>query len=298
MKDTTTQQAGPRGPVDPATHASEIPAHHARVVHRRPSIARSFWAMIARELYILRRGIPSFVLQTGMQPLLFILVFAYVMPSIGGGMHLAGTSFASILLPGIVANAIVLNSMNGVTMSMIRELSYNRSIEDRMLAPLPLWMIGVQKITWGALSGLLAGIVVFPIALLVHAPGMRPEVHVADWPLFLACLVLVPLMSASVGLFLGTILDPRQINVLVNLVMVPATLLGCVYYPWAALRPIPIMQYLVLINPVVYASEAMRTVFTPAVPHMPIVAFLAVIVVALIAFMTVGLRTFQRRLLG
>lgn len=264
--------------------------------HRRTT--RALWAMIARELYILRQNVPSFILQTGMQPLLFILVFTYIMPSIGGGMRPGGISFSSVLLPGIVANAIVLNSMTGVAMSMIRELSYNRPIEDRMLAPVPLWALGVQKITWGALSGIFAGLVVFPIAYLVHAPGQRPQVHVGNWPLFIACMLLVPLLAASIGLFIGTILDPRNINVLINLVMVPATLLGCVYYPWATLHKIPVVQYGVLINPVVYASEALRTVFTPHVPHMPLPIVLGVMVAGLAGFLAIGLRTFQRRLIG
>jgi ABC-2 type transport system permease protein len=259
---------------------------------------RAFWATIARELYILRRNVPSFILQTGMQPLLFVLVFTYIMPAIGGGIRPGGSNFSSVLLPGMVANAMVLNSMTGVTMSMVRELSYGRSIEDRMLAPLPLWALGVQKIVWGAISGLFAGLIVFPIVFFVHAPGQHPVVHVANWPLLIVSLLVVPLLAASIGLFIGTVLDMSRINVLINLVMVPATLLGCVYYPWAALHPLPVLQYAVLINPVVYASEALRTVFIPGVPHMPIAVFLGVMLTALAGFAGLGLRSFQRRLLG
>jgi ABC-2 type transport system permease protein len=291
---TTAQPVALETPVDFAGEAVAV----SRASHRTRQTVRSFWALIARELYILRCHVPSFLLQTGTQPLLFTLVFVYIMPSIGGEMRVGGTSFSSILLPGMVANATVLNSMVSVSMSMIRELSYNRSIEDRMLAPLPLWALGVQKITWGALNGLIAGAVVFPIVYLVHARSQAPQVHVGNWPLFVSCIVLVPLLAASIGLFIGTILDPRQINLLINLVVVPATLLGCVYYPWAALRPVPVIQYLVLIDPVVYASEALRTVFTPAVPHMPVTVVLSVIAVALVGFLVVSLRAFQRRLIG
>jgi ABC-2 type transport system permease protein len=259
---------------------------------------RAFWATIARELYILRRNIPSFLLQTGMQPLLFVLVFTYIMPAIGGGIRPGGANFSSVLLPGMVANAIVLNSMTGVTISMVRELSYARSIEDRMLAPLPLWALGVQKIVWGAMTGLFAGLIVFPIVFFVHAPGQHPAVHVTNWPLLIATLLFVPLLAASIGLFIGTVLDGSKINVLINLVMVPATLLGCVYYPWAALHSLPIVQYAVLINPVVYASEALRTVFIPGMTHMPVVVFMGVILTALAGFTVLGLRSFQRRLLG
>jgi len=289
---TTVQPLAPQPPADLAKTF-----RGSRVPHRTRQMVRPFWALTARELYILRCHVPSFLLQTGTQPLLFTLVFVYVMPSIGGGMRVGGTSFSSILLPGMVANATVVNSLVGVSMSMIRELSYNRSIEDRMLAPLPLWALGVQKITWGALNGLFSGAVVFPIVYLVHARNQAPQVHVGNWPLFLACIVLVPLLAASIGLFIGTILDPRQINLLINLVVVPATLLGCVYYPWAALRSIPAIQYLVLIDPVVYASEALRTVFTPSVPHMPVTIVLGVITAALAGFLYLSLRAFQRRLI-
>jgi ABC-2 type transport system permease protein len=291
---TVVQPAGPGAFLGYA----EDSAPQAPAARRRHQAMRSFWALIARELYILRRSIPSFVLQTGMQPLLFTVVFAYIMPAIGGRMGVRGISFSSVLLPGMVANTTVLNSMVNVSMSMIRELSYARSIEDRMLAPLPLWALGVQKIAWGAITGLLSGAVVFPIVYLIHEPGQGPQVHVGNWPLFLACVVLIPLLAASIGLFIGTILNPRHINVLINLVVVPATLLGCVYYPWAALRPIPVAQYLVLVNPVVYASEALRIVFTPTVPHMPVAVVLSVIIVAVVGFLALSLRAFQRRLTG
>ena len=42
-------------------------------------------------------------------------------------------------------------------------------IEDRVLAPLPAWGLGVEKITAGAIQALLAGLLVFPFVLLIHA---------------------------------------------------------------------------------------------------------------------------------
>jgi ABC-2 type transport system permease protein len=247
---------------------------------------------------VLRRNIPGFLVTTAMQPLLAAFVFAYVLPSIGAVGGAGGTSLSSILVPGMVANAAVLNSMTVVTMSLIRELSFGRAIEDRMLAPLPLWLLGVQKITWGAINGMISGLVVFPVVYFLHAPGARPEVHIADWPVFLACLLLIPLLGASIGLLLGTLLEASQVNILINLVMIPATMLGCVYYPWATLSAIPWLQIAVLINPVVYASEALRSALTPNVQHMPVVVFLPVLAGGFLVAAYAGLRTFRRRLQG
>ena len=70
------------------------------------------------------------------------------------------------------------------------------------------------------------------------------------------------------GLFIGTVIDPRKITLLFAVVVLPLTFLGCVYYPWATLAPIPWLQYLVLLNPLVYMSEGLRASLTPQLPHM------------------------------
>lgn len=268
-----------------------------------PRPMRTFCAMFARDLYLLRKNIPGFVVQTCMQPMLFSLVFLYVLPSVsslagGAPGKFISSSFSSIIVPGMVANAIVMNSMTVVTMRLVRELGHGRAIEDRILAPFPVYLLGIQKICWGALNGLLAGMIVFPVTYFLHAPGMAPHINVGDWPLFVCCLVLIPLLAASIGLLLGTVMNVHKINMLINLIMVPATMLGCVYFPWAALSTIPWLQILVLIDPVVYGSEALRVVFTPSIPHMPTFVVLTVLVLGLVVIGWCGLRTFTRRLIG
>jgi len=96
---------------------------------------------------------------------------------------------------------------------------------------------------------------------------------------------------------LGTIIDPRQIQVMFALVLLPMTMLGCVYFPWAALDRIRWLQIAVLANPMVYVSEGLRAALTPEVAHMPAAAFLAVLVVGATALCLLATRTFTRRVL-
>jgi ABC-2 type transport system permease protein len=78
-------------------------------------------------------------------------------------------------------------------------------------------------------------------------------------------------------------------------VVVPITFLGCVYYPWALLHPIPWLQLLVLLNPLVYMSEGLRAALTPDLPHMAPWAFLGALTLATLSLGTIGVRAFVRR---
>ena len=97
---------------------------------------------------------------------------------------------------------------------------------------------------------------------------------------------------------MGTLLDPRSSQLLFAVIVVPLTMLGCVYYPWATLEPIRWLQLLVLLNPLVYMSESLRMVMTPQLPHMALPAILLALLGGTIALATVGIRLFTRRVLA
>jgi ABC-2 type transport system permease protein len=77
--------------------------------------------------------------------------------------------------------------------------------------------------------------------------------------------------------------------------VLPLTLLGCIYYPWAVLTPILWLKVLVLFNPMVYMSEALRASLTPQLPHVPVWAFMLALAGRSIALAILSLRTFQAR---
>lgn len=48
-------------------------------------------------------------------------------------------------------------------------------------------------------------------------------------------LLLSCLLGAAMGLLLGTIIDPQKISMVMSVILLPITFLGCIYCPWSAL---------------------------------------------------------------
>jgi ABC-2 type transport system permease protein len=132
----------------------------------------------------------------------------------------------------------------------------------------------VEKIFAGMMQALVAGLVVIPMAWLF----LRPVEFNLHSPLRFACVtLLVALFSACGGLALGLQRQPEHIGLMFSMVLTPMIFFGCTYYPWSALEHFPILQKIVLINPLVYASEGLRGTLVPQFPHLPVLAVLIVL---------------------
>jgi ABC-2 type transport system permease protein len=304
---TTTAPVQPAEPAGVPSSA-DIAALIADAPVPRPTLLRTFNAMMAREFRVLRRNAIGTFTRAVMQPLLFVFVFAYVFPKIGGGFNLSGSAasgaaagsvnFATILVPGLMASMLLMQGIMAVTFPLVMEFSWQRTIEDRALAPVPIRVLAIQKITAGAVQSFLGAVIVFPIVLLVHAPGQAPHVDVTNWALFALILVSASILTSALGLLLGTAMDPRKMQMLFAVILLPATMLGCVYYPWSALHSIRWLQILVLVNPMVYMSEGLRAVLTPSLGHMPMWAVLVALIGGSVVFGYWGIRTFTNRVLN
>jgi ABC-2 type transport system permease protein len=276
----------------------------AQAAALRPvAVLRTFWALLARDARVTRRNLPTLAVRSIAQPLAFVFVFAYVIPMISGGngvggsAGLGGVGFTTVLLPGMLATTLTVQGLMAVMMPLMTDFSYNREIDDRALAPLPVWAIGVQKIISAALQSLVAAAVVFPVVMFVHAPGQSPTIRIHDWPLFLLVILLCSILATSTGLLFGTVIPITKAQGMVTVFITPLTMLGCIYYPWSALHTVKWLQYATLVNPVVYMSESLRAVLTPQVGHMPTWAYM----LALVGFIAViggfALRSFTKRVI-
>ncbi len=258
----------------------------------------AFFGLMLRDLRVLGRELGPFVVRIVMQPLLFLFVFTYVFPHMGHGdpMAAGAGNFATILLPGLMAVAIMFSGIAAVALPLAVEFGSTREIEDRVMSPLPVPWVAIEKVCFSAMQSILAASVVFPLAYYI--PAGHVEVHVSSWPFLILVLILASLTAGALGLTVGTSVEPRQIGLIFSIVVIPITFLGCVYYPWAALFHVRWLQILVLINPIVYMSEGLRASLTPGLPHMPAWLILTMLTVSLVLLGTTGIKGFLRRVLA
>lgn len=239
----TTMSPGPGGPTPTPTP--------------RAAAVRAFVALAERDLWVmLHRDLAGFLAQSLLQPVFFLFVFGRVLPQTGA----SGQDFGVQLLPGIIALTLLLTSLQATSLPLVIEFSFTKEIEDRLMAPLPATFVGVQKVAVAAVRGIIAALLILPLAAVILPGGL--QVAGANWVAFAALLIAGAFVGASLGLVLGTSVDAQRINVVFAVVLTPLLFTGATFYPWQSLGSLRWFQIVTLFNPLTYLSEGMRSALT------------------------------------
>jgi ABC-2 type transport system permease protein len=268
-----------------------------RTTNRLSVVLTAFFAIMRRDMVVTWREFISFLVQVLLQPLFFLFVFGDVLPRIG----LAQQGFATILLPGIVALTVVVTALQGVTLPLTLDLGYSREIDDRLLAPLPVSLVAVEKVLFASMRGLIAGALIFPLGFWILGSGF--QVRGDEIGLLIGVLVLTAIMGSALGLTIGTIIQPEQIGLMFSLIFTPLFFTGCVYNPWGTLGALKWFQIVTLFNPLTYASEGLRNAMIPVVhgqsfPTLAIGWVLLALSASCVIFFVIGMRTFYKRVVS
>jgi len=251
----------------------------------------AFWAMLAHDFHVARRDFVVLLLQTCLQPMMFVFVFGHVMVRSG---YIPET-YKCVVLPGIMAITMLFTGIWTVAMPLIAEFGPANEIEDRLLAPIAILAVAAEKVLLGTLHALVTGIMVIPAAWLI----LRPVQLNWDAPLALASvMLLVSLLSASIGLTLGCSIHQRHIGIMFTMILPVIVFFGCTYYPWSALTMFPVLQQLLLVNPVLYASEGLRGALIPQSPHLSLLAVSIALSVFDTLLLFIGFRQFCNKAVG
>jgi ABC-2 type transport system permease protein len=248
-----------------------------------------FRALLLRDVMVARRELPYFLVRTTMQPILITIVFGFLLPKMG----MVRSGYTALMLPGVVALSLTLSAVQSVALPMVTEFGYTREIEDRLLAPVPTPLVALEKIVAGMIQGVIAALFVLPIARGIMGP--ISDLSFSHVPLLIAVTLLGGFAFSAIGLYMGTAIAPQQIGLMFSVIIAPMIMFGCAYYPWRGLDRVPFLKWAVLVNPLVYVSEGVRSALTPSIPHMPLLAITAALVGLAVLFTILGLRSFEKR---
>lgn len=256
----------------------------------QPSVARAFSSVLWRDLFVTLNELPSFLAQVLLQPLFLLFVFGKVLASIGATQ----AGYADLLFPGIVGLTLVTTGLQSTALPLVLDFSFGREIEDRLLAPMPIMLVAVEKMLFAAMRAVVAAVVMFPIGWLVlgHIPG-----HAAGIPLLIVTILLGAALGAAIGLTLGTLVPPTKITIMFAVIFTPLLFTGCTQYPWPSLARLRWFQVVTAFNPLTYVSEAMRAALVPSVHHISPWIDVPVVIGSIAVFAAIGMAGFRRRAL-
>lgn len=255
---------------------------------RRPSVARVFFAIVWRDTFVTGKEFGLLLVQIALTPLFMLFIFAKVL----GELNYVRPEFGDLLLPGIAALAAFLTALQSVAYPLVMEFGVTKEMEDRLLAPLPVYMVAVEKLLMSMVRGMIASACVFPMGALVlgGAPWRASGV-----PLLLVVLALGSWAGAAIGITVGTLVPPHRISIMFAVIMAPLMFTGATQYPLVSLDKIGWFQVISALNPLTYVSEGMRAALVPSIPHVdPWLCVLALTGYSLL-FTAVGIIAFRHR---
>ncbi len=272
----------------PTTPSAPMPtAAPPRSVRAADQFA-SFRAVLARDLFVTGRELVGFLFQVFLQPLFMLLIFGKVLGNLGYASH----DFANVLLPGVIALNAFLIGLENTALPLVVDFSFTREIEDRLLAPLAMPLVAIEKIVFGAVRGLIAGLVLIPVGMLMLG---------VSWPLLTVVkvsgvLLAGALVGAALGLTFGTLVAPQHIQIMFTVIMTPLMFTGATQFPLLGLSSLRWFQVVCSLNPLTYVSEATRSlVAPPGVESVPLWIDLLVLTGVFVLATVVGTRGFLRR---
>ena len=179
------------------------------------------------------------------------LYFAIFGTFIGSQIRaVGGVSYIAFIVPGIVMMSIITSAyMN--TVSTFYFAKWQRTIDELLVSPMPLWTIIAGFVTGGLLRAGLVGVLVVATSLLFT--------HLALFNVLVifSAAFLTALLFALAGLVNGIFAKSFDaISIVPTFVLTPLTYLGGVFYSVDQLPPF--FRTLSLFNPILYMVNAFR----------------------------------------
>ncbi|MEV6417790.1 ABC transporter permease [Kribbella sp. NPDC051718] len=191
-------------------------------IHQRTLLQQSL-TVVWRNLLHIRR-MPEMLLDVTIQPVMFVLLFAYVF---GGSIDVPGTSYREFLLPGIMAQTIIFSSAI-VAIGLTSDLE--KGIVDR-LKSLPISRSSV--LVGRSLSSLIhsgIGIVVMSVTGLLI--GWRIRDGLLNGVLGYLLLLLFGFSMIWLGIWVGSLMrSVEAVNGFMFTVMFPLTFVANTFAP-------------------------------------------------------------------
>jgi ABC-2 type transport system permease protein len=246
---------------------------------------RGLYAIWYRELLVFMRE-PSRLVGAIIQPLLWLVIFGTGLGSIIEPGTVSGANYQQFLFPGILVMTILFSSLYfGLYIILDKRIDF---LKEVLVAPLHKSTMFFGKALGGSTDGLLQAVILMVLGAVFFG------IHYSIVSVFLIFVILMLLLLAvtSLGLAIGSLMEsPEGFGLISSFVIFPLFFLSGALFP---LTKLPLwLKIIVIINPVSYAVDALRTVLL-GISNYGLVLDMTVLIVFAVVTIMIGTWAFNR----
>jgi len=259
-----------------------------------PGLLAASGIVVRRNLIHIKR-MPELLLDVTIQPIMFVLLFAFVF---GGSIAVSGSNYREFLVPGIMTQTMVFSSFI-VALGLVNDL--DKGIVDR-LRSLPI--SGAAVLVGRSISSIIhSSIGITVMALTGLLIGWRVRDGVVNGAAGFALMLVFGFSMIWVGIWVGSLMHSVEaVNGVMFTIMFPLTFVANTFAPTENMPTW--LRHIAEWNPVSALSQGARELWgngPPAGPdaawplqHAPLMTVAWAIVITAV-FAPLALRAFQRR---
>ncbi|RDV82451.1 ABC transporter permease [Ammonifex thiophilus] len=206
-----------------------------------------FYAVLWRELVVLKRGFWKFFASRLVNPLLYLIAFGW---GIGRSVQMPQGSYLEFVIPGIVALSAMTTSFGaaGTPLNMAR--LYHKTLEEYLIAPVSTFSFVLGRVLAATLRGLIAALIILGLALLF-------KTKLAVGGAFLLVLFLTCFLFSALGVVAAmTINSHEDMANFTTFIIMPMSFLCGTFFSTAKLPPG--VRQLIEILPLTHTNLALR----------------------------------------
>src|SRR5580692_11337489 len=256
------------------------------------------WVLVKRALARIRRE-PETLADVTFQPVIFILMFAYVF---GGSIRLPGSgNYHEYLIGGMLGMGLA-QTAPGVAVALVTDMSTGLMDRFRSL-PMSRWAVLIARSIAELLTQMISTVIVVCLGLAI---GWRVHTNAGDVALALALVLLFGYAFAWAGILLGMVLrSPEAAQQLGFVLFLPLTFVSSAFVPTQGMPGWlqPVAEW----NPMSAIAAACRHLFGNPNPadmvnawpmQHPELAVVAWSVGMLLVFAPLAVRQYRRKVAG
>ncbi len=249
-----------------------------------------FWQLVRADLAVFRQVAWSETIDLLIWACVVLAINVYLLPLFG-----VPTAYILISFSGTLASAISFRTFPAIY-NLVGDIHGDRQISQKLILPVhPAAIFGAMALA-SCLSSLWVSLWAIPAAILIiqHAmPGLMVN------PLYFSVVWIISAAFFSVfSIWVASFVKgPQQMGKVFIRFMFPLWFFGGFQFTWEKLySQAPILAYIDLLNPYIYAMEAMRTAVLGSESNLNFgLCILALIIMGVLAF-THAFRRFKKQL--